>query len=372
MEFAYSRRLAVLTDWMKREKVDAAVIHDLEGRRTASLRYLCGMPGDAALIVFANGGNVLIPWDLHMARETARAEEMIPQSYFNRDVERGITETILNNGCGSGSTVEVSSATPYPVFRSLESKLPSCEVVSRYNGIDEFLLKERMIKDETEIAVYRNACAQTNAVIRGIEDNWASFDTEADIALFIEKTGRGLGAEGTGFETIAAGPDRSFGIHAFPSYTGAKLKDSGLTIIDFGLVFSGYTTDVTVTAASGKLSREQEKRLSLVEEAYALAAEAAAPGKNTKEMAAEVTDHFASGGYSMPHSLGHGIGLDAHEYPFIKDNIAEGTVLKPGMIITIEPGLYDPGAGGVRLENDFLITESGAERLTSSRIIRPE
>jgi Xaa-Pro dipeptidase len=110
--------------------------------------------------------------------------------------------------------------------------------------------------------------------------------------------------------------------------------------------------------------------LSLTEKAYAIALSMAGPGISAREIAVAVDAHFAKAKKTMPHGLGHGIGLEAHEAPALRNRADNEWVLEPGMVLTLEPGLYDPAHGGCRLENDILITETGAEVLTNSRIIR--
>jgi Xaa-Pro dipeptidase len=194
--------------------------------------------------------------------------------------------------------------------------------------------------------------------------------TETDVALFIDSECRRQGCEGTGFEIIAAGPGRSFGIHAFPAYTGENFGGTGFSILDFGLKYAGYTSDVTVTFAREPLSKPQEKMLSLVEKAYKLAFSMVKTGAATRTISLAVDTYFGRHKKNMPHALGHGIGLEAHEAPALSVRSDNEWILEPGMIITLEPGLYDPVQGGCRLENDILITETGAEVLTDSRIIR--
>ena len=132
---------------------------------------------------------------------------------------------------------------------------------------------------------------------------------------------------------------------------------------------SGYTSDVTVTIARGTLSEKQIQMLKSVEDAYRIAAEVIGPNMPASAPADAVHDYFSAKGYTMPHSLGHGIGLDTHESPVLRAGEEDSPELKAGMIVTLEPGLYDSEAGGVRLEDDYLITETGARRLTNSRIL---
>ena len=194
--------------------------------------------------------------------------------------------------------------------------------------------------------------------------------TEMDVALFIETECRKRGCEGTGFETLAAGPARSFGIHAFPAYTAEPFAGQGLSILDFGLKYRGYTTDVTLTFAREPLSQTQEKMLGLTEKAYARALSLIKDGTSAREVSLAADEVFSKARKSMPHALGHGIGLEAHEEPYLRSRSDNTSMLREGMIFTLEPGLYDPIQGGCRLENDILITAEGAEVLTNGRIIR--
>jgi Xaa-Pro dipeptidase len=229
----------------------------------------------------------------------------------------------------------------------------------------------RAAKDKAEIAVFRQVSAITNELMGLIElgVKTGKLPTETDVALFIEREARIRGCEGTGFGTLCAGPDRSFGIHCFPAYTNGPFATTGLSILDFGLVYQGYTSDVTMTFARGPLSARQEKMLSLVLEAADLGIAAIRPGVRGSDVGKAVNAFFASHGFFMPHGLGHGIGLEAHEAPSLVAKDDNKWILEPGMIVTVEPGLYENGLGGCRLENDVLVTEYGNEVLTSSRIV---
>jgi Xaa-Pro dipeptidase len=144
-----------------------------------------------------------------------------------------------------------------------------------------------------------------------------------------------------------------------------------MSILDFGVKVNGYSSDVTITVARGPLTAEQERMIELVSAAYAAAIQAAKPGVAARAPARAVDSLLAASGWKMPHALGHGIGLDVHEAPVLRNQEeSSDPVLLTGMIFTVEPGLYHPDQGGVRWENDFLLTESGATALTNARIIR--
>ena len=143
-----------------------------------------------------------------------------------------------------------------------------------------------------------------------------------------------------------------------------------MSILDFGLRLEGYTTDVTMSFVKGELGSEGERMLELVERVHDEAIAMLAPGVPCRDVALRADAIFGEAGYSMPHALGHGIGLEAHEAPTLRNREDNVDVLAVGQIVTVEPGLYDPELGGIRYEDDILITESGREALTRSRIVR--
>ena len=187
------------------------------------------------------------------------------------------------------------------------------------------------------------------------------------MALFIEKECRKLGCDGTSFATLAAGPERSYAIHAFPGYTNGFFGSDGLSILDFGVNYGGYASDVTVTVARN-LNSTQEERLNLVLKAYDMALLHYLPGMPAKEAALQVDGIFAAHNLSMPHGLGHSIGLDVHDG--LRVTPTSEVIFEKGMVFSLEPGLYDEKIGGCRFENDILITDSGNQALTQSKVIR--
>jgi Xaa-Pro dipeptidase len=270
-----------------------------------------------------------------------------------------------------GSKIEIPPVTPYLLFLEYVGGLIDFDVICRNEGVHGETEKMRALKDEEEIRIYRMVAGMTNELIGLLEENVRSgiLKTEVDAALFIEAEARRQGCEGTGFTTLAAGPDRSFAIHAFPPYTAAPFAGKGLSILDFGLRYSGYTTDVTLTFVRDP-SPAQEKLLSLTEKAYKLAFSLVEEDRPAKEIARAVDAFFGKSKKTMPHALGHGIGLQEHESPALRSREDNGWILKPGMVFTLEPGLYEPSLGGCRLENDVLLTGTGPEALTTARIIR--
>jgi Xaa-Pro dipeptidase len=357
---------------LREEGIAALLLEDAEGRRDPSIRYLSGQPGDALLAISAEGRSVLVAWDVNMANEHGDADEILAYTDFQRLPAKAFTGALERLGVGPGARVELPSITPYPTYVDYVENLPDYDLVCRADGLASFILDMRAVKDSAEIALYRRAASITDDLMGQIEASVRTgrIATELDAALFIERECRIRGCEGTGFETLAAGPSRSFGIHAFPPFGAGPFATAGMSILDFGLKLEGYTTDVTMSFVRGRLSARAEHMIDLVQQAYAACLARCAPGVPSRTVALAADEIFTAEGFFMPHGLGHGVGLEAHESPAVRSREDNKAVLASGHIITLEPGLYDPELGGVRLENDVLITNEGAEVITHSRIVR--
>ncbi|HUX39987.1 MAG TPA: Xaa-Pro peptidase family protein [Rectinemataceae bacterium] len=368
----YAARCAKVAAKLREEGLAACMFRDTEGALDTSVRYLTGQPGDGILVVSAEGRAVLAAWDFNMAKSLATADEILPYTDFKRMPTLALAGILSRLGVPKGSRVELPAATSYPHYADYVETLVDYDLVCRHGGMAEFVSNMRAVKDATELGIYRRAAKITDDLVDAIESAVRSgaIATELDAGLFIERECRLRGCEGTGFETLAAGPSRSFGIHAFPPFGAGPFATKGLSILDFGLRFEGYTTDVTMGFARGPLDAKAERMVELVIRAHAECISMVAPGVASRDIALRADAIFAEAGMVMPHGLGHGVGLEAHEAPAVRNREDNRDILEPGHIITIEPGLYDPELGGIRLEDDVLVTASGHEVLTRSRIVR--
>lgn len=366
------QRKKTLAEHLKANNIDACIFEDSEQKRNPLVRYYSNHIEDAILIITQDAKSILCPWDENLAKKRAYVDKIVPFTKYDRYALKAIPALLKSLKLKDGARVEISPLTPYPLFLHYVDVLPKCNVLCRENGSFDFAIAQRACKDNAEISLTKKAAEITNNIIDKLEEQLKKnkFKTELDVALFIEKSCRAAGCERTSFETLAAGPTRSFAIHCFPSFTNNPFPDNGLSILDFGVCYEGYASDVTLTIAKGELTPEQNTILTLVEKAYKTALPLYAPGNPVRLPATKVDEVFAKAKFKMPHSLGHGTGLEIHEFPFVRSSATPDTVFAPGMIVTLEPGLYDPQIGGCRLENDILITDKGNEQLTKSRIIR--
>jgi len=193
--------------------------------------------------------------------------------------------------------------------------------------------------------------------LRGIDGR----TTETALAAAIDAVGRSLGAEAPSFETIVASGKRGALVHARPS----RSRLAGAAVIDWGVVHEGYRTDCTRTLAVGRVPTELRRAHALVLEAQERALEVARQGVRARDVDGAARDLIEKAGYgkAFGHGLGHGVGLEVHERPHV--GAASRDVLEEGMVFTVEPGIYLPGVGGVRVEDMAVVTRDGAELLTT-------
>ena len=368
----YQQRRERVYDWMAGKGISLLMIEDTEGRRDSNLRWLSGMPVDALLFLSVERKSLLVPWDINLAKLYGNADHIRAYTEFDRLPVKACVKAAALLKIPLSSRIEIPSVTSYPHFLRFVEALTDFDVICREGECAGSALEQfRAVKDAEEIRIYRKAAKITNDIIDLLEKQLRAgkIKTEYDAVQLIEGECRKRGCEGTGFEPLAAGPERSMAIHSFSSYTTSSFGTPGLSILDFGVKYRGYSTDVTLIVAV-KPDKAQIRLLTLIEKACKLALGMIQPGIAAADIARAVDAFFAKSGKTMPHALGHGIGLDSHERPLLRNLGDNDWLLQPGMIIAVEPGLYNPRLGGCRLENDVLVTEQGGEVLTNSRIIR--
>lgn len=235
---------------------------------------------------------------------------------------------------------------------------------SFFVATESLVARLREIKSEGEIATMRRAADLGCALFADLPRHLAPGITEVEIALGLEFEARSRGAEAMSFETIVASGKRSALPHGRAS--SARLPRRGFVTLDFGVVVDGYCSDMTRTVHLGRAIPEARAVYDAVLEAQEAAVAAVAPGVScaaVDEAARSVLKRARLGKW-FSHSTGHGVGLEIHEGPRLAAKVEQ--VLEPGMVITIEPGIYLPDAFGVRIEDMVLVTEGGAEVLTAA------
>ena len=222
--------------------------------------------------------------------------------------------------------------------------------------------KPRWTKSAAEIAAIRASVNLNSLALEKAMKRFKAGMKEKDLAAEIDFQMRKLGAEGTAFETIIASGAHSALPHARPR--DERIAEGGYLLIDMGACLNGYMSDMTRTFGVGRATRESLRIYKAVLEAQQAAIEAIRPGKRAEQIHAAAVRVLKGHGLDelFIHSTGHGLGLEIHEAPRLGKG--DKTELASGMTITIEPGVYKPGFGGVRIEDTVLVTENGSEILT--------
>lgn len=222
----------------------------------------------------------------------------------------------------------------------------------------------RMIKTADELAIIREAADIADLAFKHIIEFIAPGKTEIEVANELEFFMRKCGATSSSFDIIVASGVRSALPHGVA--TDKVIEKGDFVTLDYGALHKGYISDITRTVAVGEPSDQLKEIYQIVLDAQLKACEQLKPGMTGIEADALARDYIVEKGYGdyFGHSLGHGIGLEVHESPSV--SFRSEVKLLPNMVVTIEPGIYLPGIGGVRIEDDVVVTESGNERLTHS------
>ncbi|TKJ39108.1 hypothetical protein CEE37_11860 [candidate division LCP-89 bacterium B3_LCP] len=377
MKVATQEKIAAILANLKTRNVSAVLISDFETGRNKNLRYLSGQPSDAQLLLFADGSTSLVVWDMIVAKQMSEVDRLIDVSDFDRSYRAAVSHA-LREKLGEEFTLEVLPTEGHFLVLQLQKEFPQAEFICQPDGAADLFIKARSVKSDAEIETLREGANVTNEIIKMIRPFVESNPglRELDLAIFLENEMKKRGAEGPSFETLVANVDRSGMIHQVPSASEAQLDKPGIGLTDFGLMWKGYATDVTVPMAFGKISADQQKIIDVNREAYDLAIGMLEPGIPAHVVAEAAIGHIKSKGLNMPYGLGHGIGLEVHDPPRLAPKPTDPEMLKywqetpllPGMVFTIEPGITSD-IGGFRIENDVLMTDSGPEVLTISEPI---
>lgn len=234
--------------------------------------------------------------------------------------------------------------------------------INNLQETEQVIEKQRMMKDEEEIQKITKACQITDECFTHLLEFIKVGKTEKEIALEIERYFKTHDADGISFDPIVASGKNSSKPHAVP--TDRKIDLGDPITLDFGCKYKGYCSDMTRTIFVGYVPEEIKEIYHLVLKNQLQTGRELKAGANIKVLSKMVENDFRLHGYELVHSLGHGVGLDIHEYPYL--NGKNDTLLKEKMVVTNEPGIYVPGKFGVRIEDTVYITKAGSINLTKS------
>ncbi|MHA2243338.1 MAG: M24 family metallopeptidase [Candidatus Hodarchaeales archaeon] len=377
--FVTKEKLNELYDGLENLGLNILYLTDWEGHRNVNVKYLTGHPVDANLFIdIQNRQTVLIPWDFQLANEYAEVDQIVDMAEFDGGVTPATAETLKSIAGSSLIKIGVLKEIPYHHVRTARDQVPNAEIVFNPQEIDSLLDELRSTKSPYEISLLQKSIKISNQLVEEMEDLLTArreIETEMDLAIFIEGQMRKLGAIGMGFETMVASSARSWQIHTYPlADPELPLYRHGLALTDFGVDAAGLTSDVTLPFIMGKMNKKMKTIVETVTMAHDEAIDALGNINFLHEVAEAAIARIETAGFKMPHGLGHGIGLTIHDSPSLRRKPTHEALLKnwvdtpleEGMVITIEPGIYEKDVGGFRLENDVIITSKGPKVVTNS------
>ncbi len=348
-------RLKIFRDKLEKEnkKIEGFLVTNLK-----NVYYLTGFDGEG-LALITNKDNYL----LTDSRYTEQAEKESPDFKIIIDEPKIKNARVLSLKKILGKrkikkiAFECNNLT-YADFNKYSDSFESVKLLPAKNIIERI----RMVKDKEEIIKMKKAAQITTESLKDVLETIEPGMRELDIASELAYTMRKKGAQKEAFETIVVSGERSSLPHGKPSEK--KIVEGELITIDMGANYQNYNSDITRTIIIGKENQKQKQIFSIVLEAQKTALEFLKPGLKCREVDAVARNIIEKKGYGkyFGHGLGHGVGLDIHEMPRVSFN--DEIILLPGMVVTIEPGIYLPEFGGVRIEDSVIITEEGYEILT--------
>jgi Xaa-Pro aminopeptidase len=341
-------KLPSLRKLLKINKIDALLI-----KSEPNLRYFCGFTGTTGLL-WIDADNAFFLTD---SRYTEQARQQ---------VDNALVEEVGNPILGLRKKIKATGAS------RLGFEADAFTIGETYRFSNEMglvtkpvhnVMAARMRKTKSEIDDLRRAVEIAEGSFKLLAAAAQTAKSERDLAVLFETSCRMAGSRTEAFPTIVASGHRSAMPHGIAS--DKRIENGDLVIVDFGAEHNGYFSDQTCVLVAGKPTARQKKVHGIVYDAQRKAIDAIRPGVRAGEIDRVARTYIDKAGFGdkFGHGTGHGIGLQVHEQPIISP-IAD-TVLLPGMVFTVEPGIYLPGWGGVRLEDMVLVTNKGAERLTT-------
>ena len=324
---------------------------------SANLTYLTGFSGASALLIPKNGESIVYVYGVNYAHAKAELS--------------GFTVDLVKHGENVMAKI-AKHAEAFKIKKLAVDALnmESWQALSKALGDEKMLVADnsfvqelRKVKDEKEIRLMRKAGKLTCEGMRVAYETVASGVREYEVAAEIEYAMRRQGSSGTAFETIVA----SGACSAFPhgGCSDRIIREGDLVVVDVGATYKFYHSDMTRTLMAGKPSEKQKKLYQTVKTAQDKAFEALKPNAKAKDVDAVARKIIADAGYGeyFVHGLGHGVGLEVHEPPILSPESKD--VLAVGNVVTVEPGIYLVGYGGVRIEDTVLVQKNGAQKLTN-------
>lgn len=350
----YSGRQAKLREKLGVEGVEALYITNL-----TNIRYLCGFTGSNAFLLVGADGTWFLSDGRYKTQASQEVESAEVEIYATNDLHEQAFKKIL----AAVGANKIGFESEHFTVAGLESQRPwfgETELIATKGLVSDL----RRVKEPDELALIRTAAEMADAGLAYILEKVTPGITERELALDLEFFMRREGAEDTSFDPIVAAAERSALPHAHP--TDRPVESGRFLLFDLGCRYLGYCSDLTRTVVVGKADEKHREVYELVLRAQQAGLDAVKPGSagvDVDRASREVFD-AAGVGEAFGHGLGHGVGLDIHEAPTLSKSSQD--TLAAGEVVTVEPGIYFPELGGVRIEDLVVVTADGAETLSKS------
>jgi Xaa-Pro aminopeptidase len=342
------------------ERLDGLEVDALVVTRLPNVRYLTGFAGSNAQVIVGRSASVFLTdgrYEEQSAREVADLERWVYLDERSAHLARALGDLGVRRAGFERDGLTVGA------WQRLADAAPGVELVPTTAAVEEL----RRVKDAEEVALVARAQAAADVAFEGIVlgGGLREGTTEREVALALEIAVREAGAD-EGFDTIVAFGENAAEPHHDP--TGRALRPGDVVKVDFGARAEGYHSDMTRTVALGEPPARLREVREVVAAAQRAGIDAVRPGASLRSVdrAARAVVEDAGLGERFPHGLGHGVGLEIHEIPFLRPDAPEDDALPEGAVVTIEPGVYLPGLGGVRIEDMVEVTADGGHALAAS------
>jgi len=321
-----------------------------------NMLYLTEFSGGARLLVPNEGENVLYVYGVNYEQAKLEAKDCrVELVKADENLEKKVAEQIEKSKLKKVGFDSMEASTYLKLRKHLRG-------TAKLKAKAELLWKLRKVKDENELQLMRRAAEITSKGMQAAYEVLRPGMHEYEVAAEIEYAMRKNRSYGLAFETIVASGPRSALPHGW--CTEREIREGELVVIDIGAKYKHYHSDMTRTLVAGKPSQKQEKIFQIVKEAQEKAFQSVHPGKKVKDIDSAARDVIEKAGFGKQfvHSLGHGVGLEIHEPPALSQNSKDR--LRVGNVVTLEPGIYIVGFGGIRIEDTVLVKKRKPERLT--------
>ncbi|MBT3231759.1 MAG: aminopeptidase P family protein [Calditrichaeota bacterium] len=357
------QRLDALRKKFRTLGVSNFIITRFENFAQGSLRYLCGYTGSNGVLLVTNQDAYFITDGRYIsqAKEQVKGAKVFIYS-GGKSISDGFTRELKENKAirFRGRIGFEARGTSAEFYRAMQTKFPNSELVETTDVIE----KIAEIRNDDEIQLIQKAVDITDRVFKEVLGLIKPGQKEQELSADITYRHIMYGAEKNSFDPIVASGHRSALPHGIAS--DKVIEKGDFITFDIGCYYKGYASDMTRTVVLGKATDKQKEVYEVVQKAQLKAVEAIAPGVKCADLDKIARDIIKEAGYGdkFTHSLGHGVGHLVHGRPVL--SWAALGKLKPGMVVTVEPGVYIEGFGGVRIEDDVLVTESGYQVLNNS------